>query len=110
MGIFFWKKNELIDKVAVVLADEFYSQVQPRLVINYFQGVKQDNKARKKNQGLELMLKKTADQIISFRKENSLGIYGKARLHLKFTNRLNELGYPEDIAQQINEILLIRTP
>lgn len=110
MSIFFWKKNKLIDQTALILADEFYSQTQPQHVIDYFKGTPPDNKARKKNKQLENTLSKTAGQINAFRKESSLGIYGKARLHMTFVNRLMELGYPEEITRQINEILLLRTP
>ena len=110
MNILFWKKNKLIDKTAIILADEFYSQAQPRHVIDYLKDVKPNNKIRKKNKKLENLLDKTAGQINAFRKENSIGIYGKSRLHLIFMNRLNELGYPEEITRQINEIILLRTP
>lgn len=110
MNILFWKKNKLIDKTAITLADEFYSQTQPQQVIDYIKGAELNNKARKKSKKLEHILNHTAGQINSFRKENSIGIYGKSRLHLNFMNRLNELGYPEEISKQINEILLLRTP
>lgn len=110
MNIFFWKKNKLIDLTANILADEFYSQTQPQHVIDYFKGAPRDNKYRKKNRQLESILAKTTGQINAFRKESAIGVYGKARLHLTFMNRLIELGYPEEIAKQINEMLLLRTP
>lgn len=110
MNILFWRKNALIDKMAVILADEFYSQVQPQVASSYFSAAEHNNKERKKFKGLENMINKTASQIIVFRKENSIGIYGKARLHMKFVERLKELGYAEHIVRQINEILLLRSP
>ena len=98
--------------MAIFLADNFFSQLQPQAAIDYFRDTQQkkDKKANKKNTKTKNLLNQTTDQIIAFRKDNSLGVYGKARLQLTFMNRLNELGYPEDITRQINEIILLRTP
>ena len=96
--------------MAIFLADNFFSQIQPQVAVDFFQNTQQQkNKSHKKHTKIRNILNQTADQITAFRKENSLGVYGKARLHLTFMNRLNELGYTEDITRQLNEIILLRT-
>lgn len=97
--------------MAILLADNFFSQLQPQIAIDYFRNTQQkkDKQANKRNIKSKNLLDQTAAQMITFRKDNSLGVYGKARLHMTFMNRLNELGYPEDITRQINEIIMLRT-
>lgn len=48
--------------------------------------------------------------IVAFKKQHSLGVYGRAQLHLNFMQRLNQLGYSDDITKYLNEILLVRSP
>ncbi len=114
MNIFFWKINKQIDAVAIVLADEFYSQIQPQVAIDFVTettgGRKQSGKTNKQNIRINKILEDIAKHIIAYKEQHSLGIYGKARLHLKFMQRLNQLGYSEDITKYLNEIILVRSP
>lgn len=111
MDIFFWRKNRAIDTFANGLADEFYSRVQPRVAEEFFQGTKQkDKKDSKSRVQIENTLNESIKQLDYFRRVHSLGVYGKARFHLSFTDRLKALGYADDLASRINEILLIKTP
>lgn len=114
MNIFFWKKNKQIDAFAISLADEFYSHIQPQVAIDFMKetagGRKQSGKTHKQNIRINKVLEDSANHIIAFKEEHSLGIYGKARLHLNFMQRLNQLGYPEDITKYLNEIILVRSP
>ncbi|MCZ6803783.1 MAG: hypothetical protein O7D86_07600 [Proteobacteria bacterium] len=114
MAILFWKKNKEIDAMAVSLADEFYSQIQPQVAIDFLKYSDRTSKLDKSNRKISKMteniLNRTAGQLIAFKKKHSIGIYGKARLHLNFMKRLNELGYPEELAKEINAIILLRSP
>ena len=103
--LFFWKKNKLIDDFAINLADELYSHVQPN-VMEAFIANKKDKAAKKTDRQVAELI----NRVQQFRTANSLGIYGKARLHLTFTARLNELGYNKKLAEKINEIVLLKTP
>jgi hypothetical protein len=116
MIIFPWKKNKYIDDFATLLADEFYSQILPDLANEHFtkQNGNSDNKkqlktkknnAQKVNQAVVAAISEVSD----FRKSQKLGVYGKARLHMKFMERLTELGYRQEIAKKLNEAILLKT-
>ncbi|MBI3188731.1 MAG: hypothetical protein HYZ31_12800 [Gammaproteobacteria bacterium] len=110
MNLFFWKKNRIIDDFAIKLANELYSAITPDQVALYFansENKKQNEKIQKK---LDNQIKLYVVSIKQFKIKHSIGIYGKARLHLKFMERLKELGYNQDISKRINELLLISTP
>jgi hypothetical protein len=88
MGLFFWKDNRKIDAFAVAVADDLFSHVRPEdaakhLIIN---------------------------QMRTFRDTNNLGVYGKARLQMKFNERLIELGYDVDDTNRLVDIILTRLP
>jgi hypothetical protein len=117
MQLFFWKKNRAVDQFAQALADDLFSYLQPDVVSAYFadaatSGGAQSGKAVGKQQkhDLERRIKDAVLKVQQFKMEQSLGIYRKARLHLVFTERLKELGFSEDIAQQINKTILLQTP
>jgi septation ring formation regulator EzrA len=105
MGLFFWKKNKAIDVFASALADELYSTLQPELARNSL-----ENQSRKSQQKMERKLRDITTRVNQFRETNSLGVYGKARLHLIFTERLKTLGYDKRVAETLNEKILLRTP
>jgi hypothetical protein len=44
----------------------------------------------------------------AFQRENRLGFYGKARFGTEFKYRLEDLGYPEALADELTRTLLIR--
>ena len=48
MNIFFWKKNKQIDAFAVILADEFYSHIQPQVAIDFMKEATEEKKQLKK--------------------------------------------------------------
>ena len=117
MALFPWKSNKNIDRFATLLADEFFSRVQPELANEHFTDMKinVDNKKElkhKKNNAQKVgqALGVAVSEFIKFRETQKLGIYGKARLHMKFMERLTELGYRQDIAEKLNEEILLKTP
>lgn len=113
MSIFFWKNNKMIDKFARNLADEFYSRIGPDVAREYTAKHKEKKKKKqeaKARDNAEKLIQSAAAQLNSFKMERKLGVYGKARFHLTFTERLQELGYEEPLAKKINEILLLRSP
>jgi hypothetical protein len=110
MNLLFWKNNNRIDVFASALADELYSLIQPQLAKDYFDTPANDKKARKTNKKIGGKLQDIIKQVDQFRITHSLGIYGKARLHMKFTERLEELGYDANIAKRINELVMLSTP
>ena len=69
-----------------------------------------EKKADKTRKKIDRRLDDMVLRIQQFRSANSLGVYGKARLHMRFTERLKELGYEAKVADRFNEILLLRTP
>lgn len=110
MNLFFWKKNTLIDNFAIALANELYSVTPPDRAIEYFSNNNNKKQAEKIHKNLDNQIKISIISIKQFKNKNSLGIYGKARLHLKFMERLKELGYDKNISKRINDLLLISTP
>ena len=111
MNIFFWRKNRVIDAFAHKLADEFYSHFsseQASVLMGDTQampGKKNDKHIHK----IDQLVSQTVNQIQSFRQVQKLGVYGKARVHLTFMERLQELGYSRETAQKINQIILLKT-
>ena len=55
-------------------------------------------------------LARETDTAYLFKSVNKLGVYGKAKFHLEFVERLKELGYKDQVAEAINEEILIKTP
>lgn len=107
MGILFWKRNNpKIDAFARAAADELFSYVNPEEASRHFSGEKE--KKKKKQRNIENHIKGVILQMHDFGVENSLGIYGKARLQMKFSERLIELGYEEEIAKKIVESVLFQ--
>jgi hypothetical protein len=110
MNLFFWKKNKNIDIFASYLASELYSRVQPDAAQHYFTMTAKDKQAKKTRKQVETSIQDTIKQLDQFRISNALGVYGKARLHLRFTDRLKELGYDDDTSKRINEMIMLKTP
>lgn len=110
MSLLFWKKNKIIDSFASELASELYSNLQPQIAKQFFEGAS-DNKQMKKNEKkIRNEIQGVIKKINEFKFINSLGVYGKARLHLKLKLRLEELGYEQQIANKLNEIVMVKTP
>lgn len=110
MNLFFWRKNKAIDMFASNLANELYSTIQPDTAKQYFGSASADKEARKIQKKIDGKIQDIIKQIEHFRAVNSLGVYGKARIHLTFAERLNELGYDANIAKKINEHIMLKTP
>ena len=108
MQIFFWKKNKQIDAFANTIANDLYSTIPPEIAQDYMNGP--DSKTKKVNIKVARKLDDIVLRIKQFRAENRIGVYGKARLHLKFMARLEELGYEKKVAKLFNEQTMIRTP
>ncbi len=123
MKLFFWKDNYRIDNFAKQLADDFCSQVQPDIARAWFSGSevaevapaaknKQSNKSgrAKKQTVIERCVNEVALKLAQFKAQETLGIYGKARVHMSFMERLKELGFSEETVQQLNRTLLLKAP
>lgn len=114
VGIFFWKKNKLIDIFSIKLADEFYSNLPPEQLLDLIPAsstaAKQKKTEKKAQKKMESVVDSAVTQVSGFIEAESLGIYGKARLHMQFTERLKELGYEKDLAARVNESIMIKLP
>ena len=89
MNLFFWKDNRKIDMFAHAMAEDLYSYVQPDVARQFFRGASPANK--KKQRKIEQKFSAIFGQMQQFSSTNSLGVYGKARLQKKFSDRLLEL-------------------
>jgi len=120
MPLFFWKHNKEIDRFALLLADELFSTVPPELAATLFGidvssgNARLDKKAAKKvikdEAKMSTALNASISKVVEFRSHLKLGVYGKARLHLQFMTRLQDLGYSNSLAKAINETVMLRTP
>lgn len=106
MALFFWKNNKRIDAFAVAIADDLYSHVRPEDVQRHLRG--EALKSKKKNQKIDQRLWGIVSQMQAFRDANQLGVYGKARLQMKFNERLLELGYEVEDTDRLVDIILTR--
>ena len=104
MNLFFWKKNTKIDAFAVYIADDFYSHVHPDVAEEFVKGMSKDKK--KAQRKVEQKLNAVIGAMHQFIKEESLGVYGKARLQKSFNDRLIELGYDGKVTRKIGEMIL----
>lgn len=112
----FWKKNRLIDEFAQQQADAFFSQVSFGAVQDFLEGAEEGGKKRSKRKGGSKLgheakreLELTINRLAQFKDKHRLGVYGKARFHLKFKSRLVELGYPDDVAGAIDRAMMLNT-
>ncbi|MEW8030391.1 MAG: hypothetical protein AB2806_21980 [Candidatus Thiodiazotropha sp.] len=101
----FGKKKRLLIDFANQVAEELYRRVPPKIVDEHLSG-KSKSATRKFNDGLDEGIMRIAQ----FKANEHLGIYGKAKLHQVFANRLLELGYSNELANEINQYILIKTP
>lgn len=110
MSLLFWKKNRAVDTFAANLASEFYSSIQPEAVLSYLEGRDRGKKkANKQHRNVEGKIHHMLRQIDQFKTLHSLGVYSIARLHLKFRDRLEELGYDADVAKKVDELMVLHS-
>ncbi|MCK5001894.1 MAG: hypothetical protein KAJ92_00260 [Gammaproteobacteria bacterium] len=110
MNLFFWKKNNVIDTFANELANELFSTIQPSVAKTFFENSFDKKQMKKTEKKMEKEIQIIIKKVNQFKAVNSLGVYGKARLHLSFKERLEELGYDSSIINELNEIIMLRTP
>lgn len=101
----FWKRNREIDSFAKILADEVYSQFPPQMMEKL-----EDSKNKKLGRRFDKELKTIVSRLQDYKDIHKLGIYGKARFHLTFMERLRQHGYPDAVTKEINEYLLVKVP
>ena len=105
MFSFLFPKNKRIDGFATRMADDFLSAIP----LDVTKQCLANNSDKKKTKVLESKMKDIAIQFQQFKKQEKLGVYGIARLHLTFMNRLELLGYDQDRAKQINEMIMLKS-
>ena len=99
------KKKKALLISARQVADEFFTRAPPAIAAAYRKG--SDKKAKKQ---FSASLENAVRQVAQLKANEHLGIYGKAKLHQVFATRLKELGYPDEVADEINSHILIKTP
>jgi len=103
-----WQRNKHIDNFATLLADEFFSQIRPDVASEHFsrkEAKTKKNNSKKVNQAVVAAI----SEVKKYRESQKLGVYGKARFHMKFMERLTELGYEQEVAKKLNEEILLKT-
>lgn len=103
--LLFWRRNKEIDRFANILADELYTHLPPQML------EKQKKTSDKKLvRRFDKELQNIVTRLHTFKTVNKLGVYGKARFHLTFLDRLRSHGYPEELAKELNDYLLVKVP
>lgn len=110
MGLLFWKNNKTIDTFANEAANNLFSTMQPQALQAFLSDSMDDQQAKKFSKTMDRAIQDQVVRINQFKKLHSLGVYGKARLHLKIRQRMSELGYSPDAAVKIDQMIMIRTP
>lgn len=110
MGLFFWKNNQTIDTFANAAANSLFSAIQPQAVQAYMDNSMDDRQAKKFGKTMDRAIQDQVNKIKEFIRLHSLGVYGKARLHLKIRERLVELGYSSDVVVKIDQMIMLKTP
>ena len=108
MGLLFWKNNKAIDGFAEAIADDLFSFVQPAAAKQQILG--KGDLPKKQARKVDQKMTDVVLQIQRFIASHSLGVYGKARLQMKFNDRLKELGYDAAVVDKIAEFILLRNP
>lgn len=108
MGLLFWKNNKAIDAFAKAVAEDLFSHVQADVAKRHVLGT--TTKPKKKERKVEQKFADVVRQMQRFSEANSLGVYGKARLQIKFNERLSELGYEPAVVDKLAETMLLHNP
>lgn len=107
--LWFFKKNKVIKKFAATTAEELFSNLPPKLLEKKYDKKNKKAAANAKRAYKEI-LDDTILRVAQFKSVNKLGVYGKAKFHLEFSERLKDLGYSDQLAEAINQEILIKTP
>jgi hypothetical protein len=110
MNLLFWKFNSAIDTLAHDIANDIYAAIQPQAIADFYEGKCDKNQAKKIEKTLNNRIQMIIIKIKDFKAMNPIGVYGKARLHLKFKERLQELGYTSSVSTKLNHIIMVETP
>lgn len=114
MPLLFWKvKNPQIDAFAQQLANRVFSELPPALVHQTLvgeaaSGTHKSGTKKKSGMNMPRIAGEVSGNLYQFSRQNRLGIYGKARLHMQFRSRLMELGYSKDDARAIDQLILLQ--
>ncbi|NEX16511.1 MAG: hypothetical protein C1943_07765 [Halochromatium sp.] len=101
----FGKKKKILIAFAAQTADTLFSQAPPALVEKH-----RLEKSKQATKQFHASVEDALMRVAQFKASEKPGIYGKAKLHLVFANRLKELGYPDEVANEINAYILTKTP
>ena len=106
MGLLFWKNNKKIDLFAQSIADDLFSHIRPDIARQYYLG--KGKIPKKQLRRVEQKVNDTLLQAQRYGADNSLGIYGSARLQKQFNDRLGELGYEIEVIREISRAMLLQ--
>ena len=99
MGFIFWRKNRLLDKFGLSLANDFSKIFSPKLAISSKQ-----NKADKK---LDRALSSLQKKIKQYRLQDTPGVYKKARIMRSFIMQLESIGYDAELIEKLKQEVLM---
>lgn len=106
---FFFKQNKQMNTFAIQLADDLFSAVPFELINEYMEHeYGKERSSNKIGKRIDGVLNDLAEKIQQYILSHNIGLYKKARLHLAFMGRLEELGYSANLAKKINEIILLK--
>lgn len=91
--------NEALDEFARSLARELAARCSPEWIAES-KGKKAETKLRK---ALDLLQRKATD----YRRDNELGVYGKARIGNSFQWELKEMGYEAPLVEQATKGVIL---
>jgi hypothetical protein len=104
LGLLF-PKYKRADGFAAQMANDFYSGIP----LDDFRKYLNSEKDKKSTKRIDTKLNDLAIRFRQFKVTEKLGVYGKARLHLAFINRLELLGYDQEAAKRLNEMILLKS-
>ena len=104
--MYWWgKKKRLLIEFAAEVAEELYQRVPPEIVEKHLSG-----KNKKATRRFDAAVDNAIARIADFRSKNKPGVYGKAKIYQVFAQRLKELGYPEELVDDINAFIITKNP
>lgn len=101
MSIFFWRDNKVLDAFSTSLADGFFKKLPPRKISEM-------GASRNAKRIVEREVESILRRLSEYKKEHGAGIYKTARLQNTFMYRMKELGYPEELVNMFNHLMLTK--